>query len=186
MSNNIFIPDNDSSIFLNGHRKGKIHYNFNAPKYQTLSWKIKQKLLYKLQDPKEDWDYEMLSEDEKSVYKKLFDGIEETPNDIILKKCILVIICRTSLGCFSIGLEIIDKNNYIAFKSGNVNEIKTKCLEHNVHVNYDNKFASYLLINSYIGEIIPEDILEYTAQKYIKLRKRDKLFANKLKQYFEV
>ena len=120
---NIFIPE-DKGLFQYGDlRKGTIHYRFNNLKYQTVLWTSKQKLKYKMQTSK-NWDMEknMLSTEEETIYKKLFDNILETPQEMIIKNCLLVVIDEKNE--FAIGLEAIDKFNRVTFKSQNANKIK--------------------------------------------------------------
>jgi hypothetical protein len=184
---NIFIPDNETNI----SQKGSFLYKLNTLGYQTVLWTPKQKLLYKISTLSIcEWEIEkdLLSIEEKSEYKKLFDGINKTPSESVLKKCLLVIYFQfRSIGKgVAIGLEIINGNNYVVFKSGNVDEVKTICRKNGVTLNYDRKFVLSLLNNAYLNEIIQEEMWGYTARKYIKIKNRNKSFENKLKQFFSL
>ena len=186
MSNNVFIPDNDNKFALIGLRRGTIHYNFKTAKYQDVSHSSRHKLIHKLERSL-NWDIEknILPTDEEIEFKKLFDKINETPNEYIIQNCILVVISRVKYKeKLAIGLEVIDGNNYVAFKSVNVSEIKRMCKKYQVTLNYDRKFNYFLLTNAYLNEIIPEKIWEYTALKYINIKKRNKTFSRKLQQLF--
>ena len=187
MGNYIFIPENEKCLNFEDSKKGAIHYKLNTPIYKAISWTSRQKLIYKIQTS-QDWNFEkeMLSADEEMEYKKLFDKINETPQKNILKKCILVIVAKTKCLKLAIGLEVIDGNNYVVFKSGSIDEIKQMCKNLSVSINYDNKLCLYLLNSAYLNEIIPQNIWEYVARKYIKIEKRDKVFSKKLKEYFDI
>jgi len=186
MSNSIFVPDNDNSFASNSLRKGIIHYNFKTPKYQVVSYTPRQKLIYKLRTST-DWitERENLPPDEKIESKNLFDKINEIPNESVLKKCLLVLIWRAKYQQLAIGIEVINGNNYVVFKSVKVSEIKTMCKKHKITINYDNKYTFYLFLNAYLNQIIPEEIWIHTALKFFKINKRDKKFSEKLKQSFK-
>jgi type III secretion system FlhB-like substrate exporter len=192
MSKNIFIPDDDGIFSVEGCYKGSIHYMLNTQDYQTVTWTAKQNIIYKLVNTFEnskDWNLEkkLLPEEEKIEYKKLFGKILEkpfTPKESTIKKCLIVIIGRIK-GCeITIGLTAVKGDNYVSFKAGNVDNIKTICKKNNVTLSYDSYFAFYLLNNAYLNEVIPEEIFDYTARKYLKIAKRDKIFKEKLKQAF--
>jgi hypothetical protein len=185
MGNYIFIPDTGNIFSLNGTNRGEIHYRFNTQIPTSVSWTSRQKLLFKLQYSS-DWETErnMLPKDEEIEFLRLFDKINEIPEENIIKNCLLVIISRLKGINVAIGLRVINHNNYVVFKSGYINEIKILCKKNYVTINYDNNYTLYLLYNAYLDEIIPEDIWGYTARKYIKLKKRDKIFSVKFKQLF--
>ena len=187
--NYIFIPDKNAIISKEGLQKGSIYYKLNTSGYQTVLWTLKQKLLYKISSiPDCEWEIEkdLLSVDEKNEYNRLFCGINETPDENVLRNCLLVIYFQfRSIGKgIAIGLEIINDNNYVVFKSGNVDAVKKMCKKNSVTLNCDRKIAFYLLNNSYVNEIIPEEIWETMARKYIKIKNRNRIFKIKLKQYF--
>ena len=185
MGTNIFTPNEIFSI--EGPKKRLFHYKFHTPTFQTISWSTRQKLFYRMQTVAvEDWDIEKLPADEKAEYKKIFGKTEEIPDENILRKCILVVYGVWKRYGIAVGIECTDHDNYVTFKyfDRNVNEIKIMCKKNNVTLNYDNRFTVKLLSYSYLNEIIPEEMWEYLAQKYIKLKSKDKNFAKKLDHLF--
>ena len=185
MSNYIFIPDNNSLIASEGLRKGTIHYKINTSPYQTISWPVRETLFYKIQYKMKKsssgqliFDKNMLSSDEKTEFKRLFNNfnnLNKVPKENEIKKCIIVFTHRK----VAIGFKIIGANIYVSFKSSKLNEIKEICKRNNVTINYDNKLASYLFTNCYLNEIPELDILGLLAERFVKIIKKDKIFANK-------
>ena len=186
MSNYIFIPDNNSLIALEGLRKGTICYKINTSPYQTISWTVRQTLFYKIQYKMKKssgqliFDENMLSSDEKTEFKRLFNNfnnLNKVPREKVIKNCIIVFAHRKG----AIGFKIIGVNIYVSFKSSKLNEIKEICKRNNVTINYDNKLASYLFANCYLNEIPELNICRLLAERFIKIIKRNKVFDNKLK-----
>ncbi|MCL1812364.1 MAG: hypothetical protein FWG29_02445 [Treponema sp.] len=181
MSNCIFVPDGNSFLSLDGLRKGTIHYGLNDSPYKTIPFTIKQKLLNKLISEGR-LNEETLLPDEKIEYKKLYDDPFTFPAEDSVKECILVVICKE----LAVGVKIIDKNNYTAFKylGKNIQEIKTICKKHCITVNGDKKLSLYLFYNAYLNEIIPVEIWEYLAYKYARISQKNKTFAKKVNLLF--
>jgi hypothetical protein len=187
MSNTIFVPDNDSLCMQSGLRTGGICYKFNDSPYQTIFRTPKQRLFYKicLLSPNEcldNFNVKALPVDEKTEYKKLFDNIYKVPKEDAIKKCLIVIAWRDSL---AIGLESVNGNNVTVFKSTHINEIEKTCEKHRITIKYDKYFTSYLLLNAYLHEILPEEIWEHTARKFVKIMRKDKAFREKLKLFYD-
>jgi hypothetical protein len=186
MSNYFFIPDDNSLVTSEGFRKGTIYYKINTSPYQTISWTVKRTLLYKMKISSSNIsiDKNMLSSDEKTEYKRLFNNVNKAPKEKVIKKCIIVFTNRK----MAIGLKVIGKNNrkniYLAFKSSKLNEIKEICKRNSVTINYDNRLVLYLFVNGYINEIAPLGIWEQIARKFKKIEQKDKIFANKYKLLF--
>ena len=187
MSMNKFIPDNGNLYLLNGLRKGSIHYNFIDPSYKTIQWSTIKTLKYKIKCAFEnsidkDSFWESLTTEEENELDKQYSNLENIPEETILKECIIVIICKKC----AVGLKIIDFDNIVAFKSYKIKEVKALCMKNNIAINYDKYFALELFINVYLNEIIPDDYLEYLAQKYVKLRKINKVFAKAIESIWWV
>jgi type III secretion system FlhB-like substrate exporter len=186
MSNYIFIPDDNSLVTSEGLRKGTIYYKINTSPYQTIFWTVRQTLLYKMKISSSNIiiDENILSSDEKTEYKMLFNNVNKVPKENIIKKCIIVFINQE----MAIGLKAIGKNKrkniYLAFKSSKLNEIKEICKRNNVTINYDNRLVLYLFDNGYINEIAPYGMFMYIAEKFKKIEQEDKIFANKCKLAF--
>ena len=182
MSNNIFIPDDDSMITSEGFRKGKICYKINTSPYQTIVLTAKQTLIKKILSPNEDFDKKMLSSDEKIEYKRLYNNIYNTPKEKIIKECIIVFTDRQA----AVGLKVIDEDIFLAFKSFKLKKIKAICKKNNVTINYDYRIVHALFIYEYLNENPSYGILEYIAEKFNKIRQKDKIFAEKIKLIFRI
>lgn len=176
---NILIPGN-SPIFQIG-KLDTINYKFNNLEYQTNTWSAKTRLLYKFENS-EKFDLKNLSSKEEEEFSKLFDGLSIVPNEIILKRTLLVIICKRKQLEFAIGLNPLFG---IEFKSVKVCEIRKIYKKYYITLNYDSKFAWYLLKNVYINDMIPEELLEYAKHKYLKIARKNNVFKNKILKFFE-
>jgi len=182
MSNYIFIPDDNNMITLSGFRKGTIHYKINNYPYKTIFWSVKQTLLYKLSLKKLDLDMKALSSDEMFEYEKLFENFEITPNEKRIKECIIAFTDRKII----IGLKIIDKEIFLAFKSIRIKEIKEICKRNSVTISYDKHITHFLFSNEYLNEIPSYSILENIAAKFIYIKNKNKVFAKKLNSIFRL
>jgi hypothetical protein len=56
------------------------------------------------------------------------------------------------------------------------------CEKHRITIKYGKRFTSYLLANAYLHEILPEEIWEYTARKFVKIMRKDKVFREKIEK----
>ena len=183
---NIFIPDNESLMTPDFLKKGEIHYKYFDTEYKTVSWSAKKRLFHKTikLPPNKKFNTRILTPDEKTEYNKLFYNINKTPKEKVIKECIIVITYRKFRTEMAVGLKVIDGNNVTAFKSGSLNEVKSICKKHKINTIHDNYLSLYLFFNAYLNEIIPEEIWEYTARKYVKIMQRDKIFAERIKSTF--
>jgi hypothetical protein len=163
--------------------KKEFFSHLNNSAYKTVSWTPKQNLLYKMSQ--KNFDINELSSSEKIEYEKLFYKMFETPKESDIKKCILVIVH----GNFSaIGLEIVNSNNILVFKSLEVEKTVTMCKKNNIIIRYEKQLglAWSLFLQAYPNEVIPRNFWMDLAYTYMKIMKKNKKFTKKIRILFGI
>lgn len=139
-----------------------------------------QKRYYIMAAEGNTFDEVALSPVEKTEHNKLFKHIWETPEETIIKDCILVLVGKD----LAVGLKKIQKSPYLAFKTKNVKETKALCRKHHITTENNEDFIYDLAVNAYLYKILPEETWERTASLLVRIGHKNKIFA-KLKGLFE-
>ena len=136
------------------------------------------------------FDEKIFTYEELKEYKKLYVNMENLPEENIIKECILVIMYED----FSIGLKVVNGENIVAFKIINIqnnnSNLKIICKKYRVTEYHAIKFNDiifllFLFINTYLNEIVSEEMWTYLAIIYQKVIKRNKYFKNKIFELFK-
>ena len=185
MGKPFFIPDN--ILFGDTQFGGSVHYQFNAQNYQGVLWSTRQNLFYKMEQAEDiEAAMELFSGEEQREFERLFGAAYDVPHEDIIKRCLIVFIVRDGKENTAIGLEIIDQDPYVIFKSVKGSEVKALCKKHNITVHYDADIASSLLSFACMNEMVPKELFEKIIIAFFKIKKRNAAFSSKIKALFGV